>query len=127
MNTFKITASVMMSLVLAGCAGFSFNRLPNKFDGVEYRDLVELNVLSQWSETCASPELERMDYLGRILKTYSSGTLNDDVAEIYNEVSSLASELRARENPSETYCKLKRNNITEATNKAIEVFGGRSK
>ena len=83
--------------------------------------------MSKWSETCASPELERMDYLGRILATYGNNTLNDDIGEIYTEVSSLASELRARENPSPTYCKLKRTNISDATDRAIEVFGRRMK
>ena len=68
-----------------------------------------------------------MDYLGRILATYGNNTLNDDIGEIYTEVSSLASELRARENPSPTYCKLKRTNISDATDRAIEVFGRRTK
>ena len=127
MKTIKVATAVLLTVVLTGCAGFSLNQLPNKFDNVEYRDLVELNVLSKWSETCSPTEIERMDYLGNILKTYSKGTLNDNVAEIYSEVSSLTSELRARENPSQIYCKLKRENITIATEKAIEIFGGRLK
>lgn len=126
MKTSIAILSLCSAVLLVGCAG-SLNRLPSKFDNVEYRDLVELNVLSKWSETCASPELERMDYLGRILATYGSNALNDDIGEIYTEVSSLASELRARENPSPAYCKLKRTNISEATDRAIEVFGGRMK
>lgn len=124
-NSF-LTLAVCCAFTLAGCAG-SLNRLPNKFDNVEYRDLVELNVLAGWSEDCARPELDRMAYLGKILSTYSAGSLNDDVAEIYKEVSDLTVELRARENPSDTYCKLKRTNIAEATERAIEVFGRRSK
>lgn len=120
-----LSIAIVSSILLSGCAGL--NRLPNKFDNVEYRDLVELNVLSKWSTTCNQAELDRMSYLGNILETYSAGTLNNDVAEIYKEISSLTAELKTRENPSEVYCKLKRNTITESTNKAIEVFGGRLK
>jgi hypothetical protein len=120
-----ISIAIVSSFLLSGCAGL--NRLPNKFDNVEYRDLVELNVLSKWGTTCNQAELDRMSYLGNILETYSAGTLNNDVAEIYKEISSLTAELKARENPSEVYCKLKRNTITESTNKAIKVFGGRLK
>jgi hypothetical protein len=120
-----LSIAIVSSILLSGCAGL--NRLPNKFDNVEYRDLVELNVLSKWSTTCNQAELDRMSYLGNILETYSAGTLNNDVSEIYKEISSITAELKTRENPSEVYCKLKRNTITESTNKAIEVFGGRLK
>lgn len=126
MKNSVLTLAVCGALILTGCAG-GFNRLPNKFDNVEYRDLVELNVLAGWSEGCARPELDRMEYLGKILSTYSAGSLNDDVAEIYKAVGDLTVELRARENPSDTYCRLKRTNIAEATDRAIQVFGRRSK
>lgn len=119
-----LTLMLCSVFVLAGCAS-SLNRLPNKFDNVEYRDLVELNVLSKWSDTCKSSELKRMDYLGKILSTYSSNRLNADIAEIYSEISRLTSELRERENPSDAYCKLKRDNISETTDRALEVFGER--
>jgi hypothetical protein len=126
-NVTKLMLVIASLAVLVSCSGVSFNRLPDKFDSVEYRDLVEINILSKWSDTCASPELDRLDYLGRILATYSRGALNDDVAEIYAEIGSIAAELRSRENPSPAYCKLKRKNITEATAQAIEIFGRRLK
>lgn len=120
-----IAIAVVGTFLLTGCAGL--NVLPNKFDNVEYRDLVELNVLSKWSTSCVQTEIDRMAYLGKILETYSTGSLNNNVAEIYKDISSLTTELKTRENPSELYCKLKRNTITEATDKAIQVFGGRLK
>lgn len=123
LKNITLSIVVLAGLTVAGCV----NRLPSKFDSTEYRDLVEMNVLSSWSDSCAQPELDRLDYLGRILKTYSTNTLNSDIGEIYTEISSLATELRARENPSPAYCKLKRTNIFDATEKAIEIFGRRSK
>jgi len=110
-------------LFLAGC-----NLLPSDFDNVEFDRLASLNVMSIHPVTddwCRESELKRMNYVSYILKIYSKYRLNANIAEIYSEIHSLTAELAEREDPSNTYCKLKRNNIHKATTKALEVFGGR--
>lgn len=118
----KKLSIIALLLLTTGCT-----LLPDKFDNVEYLELVRVDVMARYSESCERSEIDQMVYHSRILKAYSAGTLNENVAGVYAEINDLVEELSARENPSYAYCKLKRENISNATTKAIEIFGGRLK
>lgn len=118
----KKLSIVALLLLTTGCT-----LLPDKFDNVEYDHLVTVDVWARYSESCNRKEIDEMVFHSRVLKAYSAGTLNDNVAGVYAEINDLVEELSTRESPSYAYCKLKRENISNATTKAIEVFGGRLK
>lgn len=120
------TIGLLIATLLSGCSTIA-KFAPSNFDNVEYGYLNELYVVAAWEDSCKKAHLVRIQYLSRVLKSYSANTLNDNVASIYAEINSLAEELTSKDNPSPVYCKLKRNNITLATERALEVFGGRVK
>jgi hypothetical protein len=68
-----------------------------------------------------------MDHLAAVLEKYSEHTLNKNTTEIYAEIRSLTRELASRASPSDTYCKIKRNNISKVTDETLSVFGNRRK
>lgn len=124
--------SLLAFVVLTGCAGLNniANNLPDRFDNVEFAYLVELNVISSntFSEDfCKDAELKRMHYNATILAKYSEKTLNTNTADIYKQIKDLTFELMSRKDPSQGYCKVKRENITEVTDTALTIFGDKLK
>lgn len=107
---------------MSGCS-----LIPSKFDNVEFGYLSELRVTSTLSNTCDKQEITQMKYLSGVLSVYSSNTLNKNISDIYVELYELTTELSQRSDPSATYCRLKRKNITEVADHALEVFGKRRK
>lgn len=124
----KTLIALSLFLLLSGCSALS-KFIPSNFDNVEYGMLVELNVIASSplveDNWCNDSHLNRMAYISRQLKVYSEHRLNENIANIYSEIDSLAMELRNRKNPSTTYCKIKRNNIHKITNETLSVFGDR--
>lgn len=118
----KTIMMILFSIVLAGCT-----LIPSKFDNVEFGYLSELKVVSALDQTCDKEQLNRIRFLSQVLVVYSENALNKNIAEIYLELNNLTDELVARENPSAAYCRLKRENITEAADKALSTFGKRRK
>jgi len=100
--------------------------IPDRFDNVEFAHLVSLNVDANMSRQGC--EIAVDTYKNALfLKKYSEGTMNKTNNEIYGEIHSLVEELYRREAPSVMYCKLKWNNIIEATDAAIALSGKRIK
>jgi uncharacterized protein YceK len=127
MNMKNIVSLALCIFVLSGCTSIS-KFIPSDFDNVEYGKLVELNVISAMGEDglwCMKPILSQMDYRTHWLYTYSKYRLNDNITTVYQKLNSLTDELVARENPSDAYCRLKRQNIHKVTTQSLEVFGGR--
>lgn len=117
---------------LTGCAGLNniANNLPDRFDNVEFAYLVELNVISSNAfsdDYCRDSELKRMHYNASILEKYSEKTLNINTSDIYKQIKDLTQELVSRQDPSQSYCKIKRENISEVTDNALTIFGDRLK
>ena len=121
----KFLLTVAMVVGLTGCG--ILNYIPEDFDGNEYMKLAELSVITELSESCNPVELASMHYYSAVLMKYSEGTLKQNIADIYAGIHDLTVELKDRENPSDAYCKIKRKNIAERTNQAMETFGGRKK
>ena len=129
MKNFLIAVGV---LLVAGCTSLS-DWIPEKYDSVEFSRLAELHVIATSSMAKSQPvwchpaELSVLHYQAEVLSVYARHTLKDNIAEIYLGIADLASELVQREEPSEAYCRIKRNNIAELTERALAVFGNRSK
>ena len=124
MRYFLFAASLML---IASCADLK-KWIPSDFDNVEFDSLASLYVVAIHPSTddwCNKRELQYMDRQSAKLEVYSKYRLNSNINDIYAEIHGLASELNDRESPSGVYCKLKRGNIADATDKALEVFGGR--
>jgi hypothetical protein len=127
----KPLVTLVLVLFVAGCANIS-NLIPEKYDPIEFNRLAEINVVARnpianipvW---CHPTELKLLNFHTSVLEVYAKNTLKPRIAEIYTELNSLASELYHREDPSEAYCKIKRQNIAELTDQALAVFGNRSK
>tara|TARA_E500000178_G_scaffold351615_1_gene413126 strand:+ start:333 stop:713 length:381 start_codon:yes stop_codon:yes gene_type:complete len=115
-----------IAIGLAGCSSIG-KFLPSEFDNVEYGKLVELNVIStsHQNDWCKKSTLGQMNYRAEWLHTYSAHRLNDNITEIYKGIWDLTEELVAREEPSQGYCKIKRNSIHDITENALSVFGDR--
>jgi len=116
-------------LGLAGCSAID-RFMPSDFDNVEYGMLVELNVVSKSAlvkdeSWCHPSHLSRMAYLSTQLEVYATHRLNENIVNIYKEVNSMTKELRDRKDPSNTYCKIKRQNIHKITTDTLAVFGSR--
>lgn len=125
MGIFRNLTILFAVAILSGCS--IIGAMPDKFDNQEYAYLVELNVTSSHSSTCEIEEIAYMDHLAAVLEKYSEHTLNKNTTEIYAEIRSLTRELASRTSPSDTYCKIKRNNISKVTNETLSVFGNRRK
>lgn len=125
MGIFRNLTILFAVAILSGCS--IIGAMPDKFDNQEYAYLVELNVTSSHSSTCDIEEIVYMDHLAAVLEKYSEHTLNKNTTEIYAEIRSLTRELASRTSPSDTYCKIKRNNISKVTNETLSVFGNRRK
>ena len=127
----KSIALVMVTLMFAGCTNLG-NWIPEKYDAVEFNRLAELHVISSGKVRddmvwCLPSELKYIRYNSEVLAVYAEHTLKERIAEIYTEIADLATELATRKDPSEAYCRIKRNNISELTYRALEVYGQRSK
>ena len=122
----RIYILALSLILLSGCSSIQ-NFMPSNFDNAEFMQLAELKTAANWSTTCHPGELKRMAYISRTLNTYSANTLNANITNIYDGINSLVEELYARENPSEGYCKIKRQNIVLAIDSALDTFGGRVK
>ena len=116
----------MFTFLLAGCSALG-KYIPSNFDNVEYGKLVELNVISTTvsGTWCQKSTIQQMNYRAEWLKTYSKYRLNDNIAGIYEQIGSITKELNDRPNPSEAYCRLKRQSIQKITTETLEVFGDR--
>jgi hypothetical protein len=108
-------------LLLSGCA-----LIPDRFDNVEYMQLVNLNLVAS-EKSCTIEDIVALKYYSRFLAKYSAGTLNTNVSSIYSDINSNVEELAARENPSTAYCLAKKEIIAEQTEMAISTFGKRIK
>lgn len=108
-------------VLLSGCA-----LIPDRFDNVEYMQLINLNLVAS-EKTCEISDISALQYYSRFLAKYSSGTLNKNVANIYASINSNVEELAARNNPSTAYCLAKKAIIAEQTEQAINTFGKRIK
>ncbi len=108
-------------LMLPGCA-----LIPDRFDNVEYMQLVNLNLVAS-ERSCTVQDISALLYYSRFLTKYSAGTLNKNTADIYSSINSNAEELGAKENPSTAYCLAKKEIIAEQTEMAISTFGKRMK
>lgn len=117
---------VLLATVVASCG-----IIPDDFDNVEFDRLAELNVLASapldGKNWCGGADIGMLNFNAKVLAVYSEHTLNENIANIYLEIADLTQELHDRKDPSEAYCKIKRNNIANATQKALDVFGGRRK
>ena len=127
----KTLALVLATAMFAGCSNLG-NWIPEKYDAVEFNRLAELHVIATGSARdqmvwCMPSELKYIRYNSQVLAVYAEHTLKDRIAEIYAEIADLAQELASRQEPSEAYCRIKRNNISELTYRALEVYGQRSK
>ena len=113
-------------LVLGACSSLG-KFIPSEFDNVEYGKLVELNVVatSHQNDWCKKSSLGQMNYRAEWLDTYSNHRLNDNITEIYKGIWDLTEELVAKEEPSQAYCRIKRNSIHDITESALIVFGDR--
>jgi hypothetical protein len=121
-NMKNITLTIIFAVMLTGCG-----LLPNRFDNVEFGYLSELRAVSTLEENCNQDHIDKMKFLSSVLLVYSKNTLNENTANIYKKINNLAVELSERENPSDVYCRLKRENIAVASDNALEIFGKRIK
>ena len=119
-------------LTVAGCANLT-DWIPEKYDSAEFNRLAELHVVASsllsrsqpvW---CHPAELSVITYHTQVLTVYAEHTLKNNITEIYVGIAVLTQELVQRQEPSEAYCRIKRQNIAELTERALEVFGNRSK
>lgn len=108
-------------LLLSGCA-----LIPDRFDNVEYMQLINLNLVAS-EPSCNTEDLVALKYYSRFLAKYSAGTLNKNVTSIYADINSNVEELITRENASTAYCLAKKEIIAEQTEMAISTFGKRIK
>jgi len=125
MKYIKEISILTLLFLFTSCSALKF--LPEDFDGNEYMKLAELSVLSELSTTCDIMELSSMHFHSAVLMKYSEGTLKENIADIYTGIHDLTVELVERQNPSAAYCRLKRANITELVNEAMDTFGNRKK
>ncbi len=117
-----------VTLLLIGLVFVPWSKyIPENYDGNEFMKLAELSAMAELSETCNKAELESIRYQSLVLTKYSQNTLKQNIADIYYGIYELAVELDKRENPSDAYCKIKRQSIVKLTNEALATFGGRKK
>lgn len=124
MKGFILGAFVVM---LSSCNA-AMNLIPDRFDNVEYYSIVTLSVNAsqlKTNEECVRPDT----FLTRtkVLSKYAQGTMNKTNQDIYNDFDALVTELYARENPSNAYCKMKWQNIENAANDILAISGSRIK
>lgn len=118
----KHLTTFLILIAITGC-GLS----PSRFDNVEFGYLSELRAISTLEESCNQEHIDEIKFLSAVLKVYSKNTLNENITRIYAEIHDLATELAERENPSNVYCRIKRENIAVASDNALEIFGKRRK
>ena len=127
MNFMKGFVSAVLLISLSACAGIT-NLIPDRFDNVEYYAVVTLNVNAaelKTKEECTRPEAVLLR--AKVLSKYAEGTMNQTNQDIYSELDSLVTELYARENPSNVYCKMKWQNIENVSNDILILSGKRIK
>lgn len=125
----KMLLTTCMVLGLVSCTAIT-DLLPSDFDNVEYQMLVELNVIAKsplvkddaW---CHPSHISRMSYLSHQLTVYAKHRLNPNINKIYNTINDTVFELKQKEDPSNAYCKIKRNTIYKMTDDTMKVFGQR--
>jgi hypothetical protein len=115
-------------LVVTGCANIA-KWVPSDFDNVEFDRLAELHILASepldGKNWCGSYDIGMMHYNARVLSVYSEYRLNQNITDVYTAIQDLTQELKDRENPSEGYCKIKRQGIANISKQALETFGDR--
>ena len=121
----KLIGLIVLTILLTSCSSI-LNLIPDRFDNVEFAHLVSLSVDATISRQGCEVSVDTYKN-ALFLKKYSEGTMNKTNNEIYGEIHSLVEELYQREAPSTVYCKLKWNNIIEATDAAIALSGKRIK
>jgi len=121
----KYSLALLTVLFLSGCS--LLDKVPDKFDNVEYERLIQLSVDVDMASGCDVDNIQSMLYNSRVLKKYSQGTLGKETIFVYGEINDLVEEMNNREAPSVVYCELKRKNIRTLTDKAIQVYGRRIK
>jgi hypothetical protein len=121
----KYSLALLTVLFLSGCS--LLDKVPDRFDNVEYERLIQLSVDVDMASGCDVDNIQSMLYNSRVLKKYSQGTLGKETIFVYGEINDLVEEMNNREAPSVVYCELKRKNIRTLTDKAIQVYGRRIK
>lgn len=116
-------------LVIMGGCSIIDKWTPSEFDAVEYGMLVELNVIAMSplvkKDWCHPSHISRMSFISNQLVVYSTHRLNTNIQSIYGTINETIMELKAKENPSDVYCKLKRRTIHGMTTDTLQVFGDR--
>jgi len=116
----------VLTTVLVGCSSLS-NLIPDKFDNVEYGNLVHLGVISENTKDCSSDQIQLAWSYSAFLEKYSEHTMNETNQKIYTQIHDLTTELRNRQDPSEGYCRIKWGNISSIVEEALAVAGSRMK
>ena len=126
MNT-RITV-LLSILFVTGCANVA-KYIPSDFDNVEFGKLAELHVLAEQpldgANWCGRADIGMMHHHAKILAVYSEHRLNDNIKNIYTAIADLTQELTDRKDPSEGYCKIKRQGIANISEQALATFGDR--
>ena len=125
----KMLLTTCVVLGLVSCSTID-KWVPDDFDNVEYQILVELNVIAKSplvkeESWCHPSHLSRMSYLSHQLTVYAKHRLNPNINKIYGTINDTVFELKNREDPSNAYCKIKRNTIYKMTDDTLKVFGQR--
>ena len=127
----KLFLGLVTILMLSACSNLT-KWIPSDFDNAEFRTLAELNVVSKTTNYgwCSQEEVFDIDMLSGVLVVYSKYRLNDNITGIYSNIDFIVGGLHDRVSqpgtpPSDAYCKLKRTQIAEDTEKVLEIFGDR--
>ena len=124
----KRLAFLLSMLLVTGCANIA-KWVPSDFDNVEFGKLAELHVLASepldGSNWCGRADIGMMHHHAKILSVYSEHRLNDNIKNIYTAIEDLTRELKDRKDPSEGYCKIKRQGIANISEQALATFGDR--
>ena len=116
--------TTLLLFTVAGCA--VMDKLPDKFDSMEYGELVRLNLISEQT-TCSIEDIKQAYKMAAFLDRYSDHRMNSNNQKIYDQIFDLVAELENREAPSDAYCRIKWQNINSVTGSALEESAKRSR
>ena len=124
----KLAIGILSILLITGCSSIG-KWIPSDFDNVEFGKLAELHVLASEQldgvNWCGRADIGMIHHHAKILSVYSEHRLNDNIKNIYTAISDLTQELKDRKDPSEGYCKIKRQGIANISEQALATFGDR--
>lgn len=130
----KIIAAILLSTTLTGCAVWDAYFMA-KYDNIEYALTNKMRTMSQLGvETCKDQNISRdnfdgLYYISVELHNYAQYTpRNDDAYKITGNLVELAKqgrEMYVKGNVSETFCKLKLQQINRSAETAQKVIGSK--